>query len=80
MREDVLSPHAEELPPFKFLEERQLLDVVERVTLDQPVTQCYELNRALLEVESDSFRRESIVALLTPIVVLAHLKIVGITV
>ena len=33
-----LLPHAKELPALKLLEERKLLDVIIRVTLNQPLT------------------------------------------
>lgn len=78
MREDVLSPHPQELPSLELLEEGELLDVVEGISFDQPISQSYELNRCLSKVESDTLGGECVVTLLVSVMILGDLKIVGI--
>ena len=76
---NVLPPHPKELPPLELLEEAQLLNVVVRVPLNQPVPQSDELNWALLHIEGDAFGTQGVVALLVPIVVLADIEVVGVS-
>ena len=78
VRYDVLAPHPEELPPLELLEETQLLDVVVRVALDQPIPQRDELHRRLLQVQRDALSRQGVVTLLVSVMVLAHLQVVGV--
>lgn len=80
VREDVLAPHAEELPALELLEEGQLLDVVVAVSLDQPVAQSDKLNWTLSQVQSDSLSRECVVSLLISLMILANEQVVRIAV
>ncbi len=79
MRKNVLSPHSEELPSLELLEEAEFFDVVERITLNQPITKSDELNWTLLQVQSDTFCRKGVVLLLISIMILAHLQVIRIT-
>ncbi len=78
MGDDILAPHAEELPTFEFLEETELFDMVVGVSLDKPVAQSDELNGGLSEVERDALGTQGVVTLFVSIVVLADCQVIGV--
>jgi hypothetical protein len=51
---DSLLPHSHELPFLELLEEAQLLNMVVRVTLNEPLTERNEFNRGVTLVESQT--------------------------
>jgi hypothetical protein len=51
---DHLLPHTHELPFLELLEEAQLLNMVVRVTLNEPLTERNEFNRGVTLVESQT--------------------------
>jgi hypothetical protein len=75
---DGFLPHAHELPSFKFLEKWQLLNMIVRVTLNQPLSERQELNRSVILIEGKTLARESVVLLLITSLVGGHQEIVGV--
>lgn len=49
-----LFPHTHELPALELFEKRQLLNVVVRITLDQPLSQGQEFDRGVVLVQCQS--------------------------
>lgn len=52
---DSFLPHAHEFPFFELTEEVQLLDMVKRVTLDQPLTEGQKFDRYIIFVMGETF-------------------------
>ena len=77
---DGLLPHAHELPFFELLEEAQLLDVVIRITLNEPLAERDELDGHVILVQGKTLARESVVAALEPLRVADDLQVVGVTI
>lgn len=77
---DGLLPHAHELPLFELLEEAEFLDVIVRVTLDQPLPKRDELNGGVVLVQGQTLTRESVVFGNVTVVVRDNLKVVGVTI
>lgn len=77
---DGLLPHAHELPFFELLEETEFLDVIVRVTLDQPLPKRDELNRGVVLVQGQALTREGVVFWYVTVVVRDNLKVIGITI
>ena len=54
--------------------------MVVRIPLDEPITQCYELKRGLIKIESDALSRKRIVFILYSVIILANLQVIGVSV
>jgi hypothetical protein len=52
---DGFLPHSHELPFLEFLEEIFLLDVVVRVSLDQPLAKRQELDWSVVLIKGETF-------------------------
>ena len=75
---DTLLPHAHEFPRLELLEEGEVLDVVVRVTLDEPLAQRHERNGSQLLVEGQTLARDRVVVV-TFVLVGDWLQVVRIT-
>ena len=63
---DGFLPHAHELPALELLEEAEILDVVVRVTLDEPLAERHELDRGVLVlIEGEALARDGVVLVTT---------------
>ena len=58
---DGLLPHSHELPSFEFLEERKLLDVVVRVSLNQPLSKTDKFYWIVIFIIGEAFATESVI-------------------
>lgn len=75
-----LFPHAHELPLLELLEELVSLDVVVRITFDEPLSKREEFDGLLLLVHGDTFARKSEVLVLVGILVGCHSEVIGVVV
>ena len=75
---DDFLPHAHELPALELLEEGKVLDVIVRVTLDEPLAQRHERNGSQLLVEGQTLARDRVVVV-TFVLVGDWLQVVRIT-
>jgi hypothetical protein len=77
---DRLLPHSHELPFLKLLEEILFLDVIVRISFNQPLTKRQELNWSIVFIKSETFATQSVVFLRVPILIRANLKIIRISI
>ena len=71
-----LLPHAHELPSLELLEEGKLLDVVVRISLDEPLAERKELNGSIIFVKGKPLAGESVVLLLVSSLIRSNQEII----
>ena len=78
---DGFLPHAHEFPRFELSEEAEVLDVVEGVTLNEPLAHRHELDGSVALIEGQALTRDSVVllvVLVTGLLVADRLKVIGV--
>lgn len=75
-----LLPHAHELPFLELLEKTQLLDVVIRVALDEPLAQRDELNRHIILVKGETLARQRVVSTVVFVRIAYNHEVIGVAI